>query len=160
MTSWCKPRVWTVFSTLILATLVPAASINGLGFIFPDYDAVWKAMDGELGAYIRSQIAKAGLVPFEKIWDNGFRQITTSTKPINTPDDLKGFKIRVPVSPLWTSLFKALEAAPAKVVERGRALPDSSLQGATCRELRHGRRRNLHLLARVARVDARPRSAV
>jgi TRAP-type transport system periplasmic protein len=102
-------------SGLILATLVPAASINGLGFIFPDYDAVWSAMDGELGAYIRSQIARAGLVPFEKIWDNGFRQITTSTKPIVTPGDLKGFKIRVPVSPLWTSLFKALEAAPASI---------------------------------------------
>ena len=33
-------------SGLILATLVPAASINGIGFAFPDYDTVWKAMDG------------------------------------------------------------------------------------------------------------------
>ncbi len=102
-------------SGLILATLVPAASINGLGFAFKDYDTVWAAMDGSLGAYIRGQIAKAGLVPMEKIWDNGFRQITTSTKAINTPDDLKGFKIRVPVSPLWTSMFKAFDAAPASI---------------------------------------------
>src|SRR5579883_2607525 len=90
----------------ILATLVPAASINGMGFAFKDYDAVWAAMDGALGAYVRSQVEKAGLVAMEKIWDNGFRQITSSTKPINSPADLKGFKIRVPVSPLWTSMFK------------------------------------------------------
>jgi TRAP-type transport system periplasmic protein len=102
-------------SGLILATLVPAASINGLGFAFPSYDTVWRAMDGDLGAYVRAQIAKAGLVAMEKIWDNGFRQTTTSTKPIVTPDDFKGMKLRVPVSPLWTSMFKALDAAPASI---------------------------------------------
>ena len=46
-------------SGLILATLVPAASINGIGFAFPDYDTVWKAMDGDLGAYVRGEITKA-----------------------------------------------------------------------------------------------------
>jgi tripartite ATP-independent transporter DctP family solute receptor len=102
-------------SGLILSTLVPAASINGIGFAFPDYDTVWKAMDGDLGAYVRGEIAKAGLVVMDKIWDNGFRQTTSSTKPINGPDDFKGFKIRVPVSPLWTSMFKAFDAAPASI---------------------------------------------
>jgi tripartite ATP-independent transporter DctP family solute receptor len=102
-------------SGLILATLVPAASINGIGFAFPDYDTVWKAMDGELGAYVRGEIAKANLVAMDKIWDNGFRQTTSSTKPINSPDDYKGFKIRVPVSPLWTSMFKAFDASPASI---------------------------------------------
>ena len=102
-------------SGLILATLVPAASINGIGFAFPDYDTVWKAMDGELGAYVRGEISKANLVVMDKIWDNGFRQTTSSTRPINGPDDLKGFKIRVPVSPLWTSMFKAFDASPASI---------------------------------------------
>src|SRR5215207_4086742 len=102
-------------SGLILSTLVPAASINGMGFAFPDYGTVWKAMDGDLGTYVRGQIAKVNLVVMDKIWDNGFRQTTASTKPINTPDDLKGFKIRVPVSPLWTSMFKAFDAAPASI---------------------------------------------
>jgi tripartite ATP-independent transporter DctP family solute receptor len=102
-------------SGLILATLVPPASINGIGFAFPDYDAVWKAMDGDLGAYIRREITKANLVVMDKIWDNGFRETTSSTKPINGPDDLKGFKIRVPVSPLWTSMYKAFDAAPASI---------------------------------------------
>jgi TRAP-type transport system periplasmic protein len=102
-------------SGLILATLVPAASINGMGFAFPDYPTVWKAMDGDLGAYVRREVAKANIVAFEKIWDNGFRQTTSSTKAIAGPADYKGFKIRVPVSPLWTSMFKAFDAAPASI---------------------------------------------
>ena len=103
-------------SGLILATFVPVASINGMGFAFPDYEAVWQAMDGELGAYVRAQIAKTNqLLAMDKIWDNGFRQTTTSTKPIVTPDDFKGMKLRVPVSPLWTSMFKALDASPASI---------------------------------------------
>ena len=56
-------------SGLILSTLVPATSISGIGFAFSDYDAVWKAMDGDLGAYIRGQISKAGLLAMDKIWD-------------------------------------------------------------------------------------------
>jgi tripartite ATP-independent transporter DctP family solute receptor len=72
-------------------------------------------MDGDVGAYIRAQIAKVNLVALDKIWDNGFRQITTSTKPIVTPADLEGFKIRVPVSPMWTSMFKAFGSAPTSI---------------------------------------------
>jgi len=102
-------------SGLILATLVPAASINGMGFAFPSYEVVWKAMDGDLGAYVREQIGKTTLLAMEKMWDNGFRQTTTSTKPIETPDDFRGVKLRVPPSPLWTSMFKAFDAAPASI---------------------------------------------
>jgi len=104
------------FSTggLILSTLVKVASINGMGFVFPDYDKVWPAMDGELGKLIRDGFAKANLHAFST-WDNGFRQVTTSTKPIRTPDDLKNFKIRVPVSPIYVSLFKALGASPTSI---------------------------------------------
>ena len=102
-------------SGLILSTLVLPASINGMGFAFPNYDTVWKAMDGDLGAYVRAQIEKANLDVMEKIWDNGFRQTTTSTKPIVSPDDLRGFKIRVPPSPLWTSMFEAFGSSPASI---------------------------------------------
>src|SRR6201995_2879294 len=102
-------------SGLILATLVPAASINGIGFAFPDYPAVWKAMDGDLGAYVRGEIKKAGLEVMDKIWDNGFRQTTSSTKPITGPDDLKAFKSRVPWSRLWTSMFKGFDPPPASI---------------------------------------------
>ena len=102
-------------SGLILSTLVPVASINGIGFAFKDYEQVWAAMDGDLGAFVRGAIGKSGLVAFDRIWDNGFRQITSSSRPITKPEDLRGFKIRVPVSPLWTSMFKALDASPASI---------------------------------------------
>ena len=102
-------------SGLILSTLIPVTAINGMGFAFPNYDAVWKAMDGDLGAYVRAQIAKSNLVAMEKIWDNGFREITSSSKPITGPNDLKDFKIRVPVSPLWTSMFKAFGSSPTSI---------------------------------------------
>jgi len=49
------------------------------------------------------------------MWDNGYRQITSSTHPIATPADLKGFKIRVPVSPLWTSMFEAFGSSPTSI---------------------------------------------
>jgi tripartite ATP-independent transporter DctP family solute receptor len=102
-------------SGLILSTLVPVTSIHGLGFIFPTYADVWGAMDGDLGKYIRASIENAGLHVFTRIWDTGYRQVTTSTRPINTPDDMNNLKIRVPVSPLWISMFKALGAAPVSI---------------------------------------------
>src|SRR4029434_4338148 len=57
-------------SGLILATIVPVASINGIGFGFKEYDNVWAAMDGALGAHVRGAIEKAGLLAFDKMWDN------------------------------------------------------------------------------------------
>ncbi len=103
------------FPGTVMSTLIPATAITGVGFAFPGYDKVWPAMDGAIGDHIRRSIEKVNLVPFQTVWDNGFRQITSSTRPIRTPDDLKNFKIRVPVVPLWVSMFKALGAAPVSL---------------------------------------------
>ena len=81
-------------SGLILSSLVPVAAINGVGFAFPDYATVWKTMDGALGKHVVGAIEKAGLVAFDRMWDNGFRQTLSATKPIRTPADLTGFKIK------------------------------------------------------------------
>jgi TRAP-type transport system periplasmic protein len=102
-------------STSILATFVSVAGILNTGFAFKDYDTVWSAMDGELGDYVRAEIAKTPIMTVSRAWDNGFRHITSSTREIKTPDDLKGFKIRVPPAPMLTSLFKALDAGPAPI---------------------------------------------
>lgn len=102
-------------SPLILGTLVPSAQISGVGFAFKDYNQVWAAMDGDLGAHVRGQIAKTTVFAFDKIWENGYRQITTSNRPINSPADLKGLKIRVPTSPLWTSMFRAFDSSPTSI---------------------------------------------
>jgi TRAP-type transport system periplasmic protein len=100
---------------VLMSTLVPVASISGIGFAFPTYDKVWEALDGGLGKHVRGAFEKANLVCLEKSWNHGFRQTTSSTKPIRTPDDFNGFKIRVPPSPLWTSMFKAFGAAPVSI---------------------------------------------
>ena len=102
-------------SALVVATLVPVAAINAVGFAFSNYSQVWAAMDGGLGTHVRNAIAKVGLHAFEKIWDNGFRQMTTSGNPIQSAADLSGMKIRVPVSPLSVSMFKALGASPTSL---------------------------------------------
>jgi TRAP-type transport system periplasmic protein len=96
-------------------TVVPVGGINAVAFVFDDYDKVWAAMDGDLGTHVRAQFAKVGLFTLPKMLDNGYRNITSSEKPINGPDDLKGFKIRVPGNQLWVTMFKDLGAAPTAI---------------------------------------------
>jgi len=87
-----------------------------MGFAFASYDKVWPTMDGDLGKYVRSQIAaKVGLVPMDRIWDLGLRQITNSVKPIKSAADLAGMKLRVPGAPALVSLFKALGTHPVSM---------------------------------------------
>jgi tripartite ATP-independent transporter DctP family solute receptor len=83
----------------LLAPKNEACGIFGVGFAFAGYDHVWEAMDGCI----------------EKCPDHGFRQITMKSKPINTPDDLKGVKIRLPVAPYLIALFQALGASPTPI---------------------------------------------
>jgi TRAP-type transport system periplasmic protein len=99
----------------VLATLVPSAGIVNTGFAFASYDEVWKAMDGDLGKFVKGEIENVGVLQIGKSWDNGFRQLTSSTREIRTPDDLKGFKMRVPAAPILTSLFQALGAGPTPI---------------------------------------------
>lgn len=99
----------------VLATLVPTAGIVNTGFAFESYEAVWKAMDGDLGKFVKSEIENVGVLQIGKSWDNGFRQLTSSTREIKTPDDLKGFKMRVPAAPILTGLFQALGAGPTPI---------------------------------------------
>jgi len=101
-----------ILSASILATLVPVAGIANTAYAFPDYDAVWRAMDGKLGQYIQAKTQSTGLIATMKIWDNGFRQVTSSVRDIKGPDDLRGFKIRVPPAPMLTSFFTAIGASP------------------------------------------------
>ena len=101
-----------ILSASILATFVPVSGIANTAYAFGNYGDVWKAMDGSLGKYIQAQIASAGIVPNGRIWDNGFREVTSSTRDIRTPEDMVGFKIRVPPAPMLTSFFSAIGASP------------------------------------------------
>ena len=102
--------------SMTLSTLVPLSGLPSVGFAFQSYDQVWSAMDGGVGEIVRDAIGKTGVVPMKKIWDNGFRQITSSaSRQLNSVEDLKGFKIRVPVTALLTSLFSGLGALPSSI---------------------------------------------
>ena len=102
--------------SLTLSTLVPLSGLPSIGFAFASYDQVWAAMDGGVGDVVRDAIGKAGIVPMKKMWDNGFRQITSSSsRQLNSVEDLRGFKIRVPVTALLTSLFSGLGALPSSI---------------------------------------------
>lgn len=99
----------------VFATLIPSAAVAVTPFVFPDLQTAFRAMDGDLGAHIRAGFTKANLVPLGKAWDHGFRHITTSTKPINTVQDLQGIKLRVPATPVLQQTFKALGASPTTI---------------------------------------------
>ena len=98
----------------VLSSILPVAAINAMGFVFADYSQVWPAMDGDLGSFVRTQIAaKTGLVPMERMWDLGFRQTTTSNHPVRDaarsgrPEAAHADRARA-----WSALFRALKAAP------------------------------------------------
>ncbi|WP_233838613.1 TRAP transporter substrate-binding protein [Paraburkholderia sp. ZP32-5] len=101
-------------SSQLAVPLVPACALPGVAYGLKDTPSAFKAMDGDVGAYLRAQMEPAGLFALPAMMQGGWRQII-SNKPIRTPDDLVGFKIRVPISPMWVSQFKDLGASPTPI---------------------------------------------
>lgn len=91
------------------------AGIENLAYAFPNRETVFRAMDGDLGKIIRDDIGTKGIVVLDKIWENGFRDITTSTKPIRNVNDLAGLKIRVSPGKIRVDTFQSLGAAPTPI---------------------------------------------
>ena len=99
----------------LLAPKNEACGIFSVGYAFLDYENIWKAMDGDLGNYLRGIAGQIGFHAVHNCYDHGFREITTRTKPIEQPKDLKGFKIRLPVAPFLIALFEHLGASPIPI---------------------------------------------
>jgi tripartite ATP-independent transporter DctP family solute receptor len=100
----------------IYSSVAPSAGIEGVGFAFTSQAQALAAFDGPLGAYVRREMdAKGPWVTFERPWVNGFRQVTTSTKPILAVDDMSGLKIRTPPSKIWVDMFHELGASPTPI---------------------------------------------
>lgn len=102
-------------SGITAAVQAPGAAISGIGFAFENYEKVWSAMDGDLGASIRKDYEKAGFYAVPKMFDNGYRQLTTTSRQVKTVADVKGLKLRVPPANLWVSLWRAFGASPTTV---------------------------------------------
>ncbi len=96
-----------------LAGVLGPMFVQSVAFGFAGYDKLWAALDGDLGKALRNQVRdRLGMVPMDRCWDFGFRQITTRNKPIATAADVVGLKIRTPVDPDLVGLFQALKAIP------------------------------------------------
>jgi TRAP-type transport system periplasmic protein len=101
-------------STINWSPQVKELNLFSLPFLMPDYAAVDALTQGDVGKRIFATIDKAGAVPLG--WgENGFRELTNSKKPIKSPEDLKGMKIRVVGSPLFSDTFNALGANPTQM---------------------------------------------
>jgi len=106
----------TVATCTQLAPTLLLCSIPLIGFAFRDYTSLWPAIDGELGQVIRSQIqSQLDLEILEKVWDVGFRHITTSARSILTAADLAGLKIRTQIDTDLMDMFRALSATPVAI---------------------------------------------
>ncbi|MGI5962651.1 MAG: DctP family TRAP transporter solute-binding subunit [Lawsonibacter sp.] len=95
-----------------LATYAPKLNALGLPFLFPNYDAVYAVLDGEIGEELVADLADRNMIQLA-YWENGLRQVTNSKQPINAPSDLAGLKIRTPEDSMTIAIFEALGAAPS-----------------------------------------------
>ncbi|MCF8482448.1 MAG: TRAP transporter substrate-binding protein [Rhodospirillum sp.] len=95
-----------------LAQIVPEVGALGLPFLFSDLPAVWKVLDGPTGDELDKKAQEAGL-KIVTFWDNGIRHVTHVSKFVETPEDIKGMKIRTPPDQVTIATFEALGAAPA-----------------------------------------------
>ena len=91
--------------------LVPQLGLFDLPFLFKDENHLHKVLDGEVGKKLRDMVTKKGYVALA-YWDNGFKQLTDSKRPLIKPEDCKGLKFRVMSSKVLIEQFKALGAIP------------------------------------------------
>ena len=80
-----------------------------LPFAFDGYDQAYKVLDGPFMKWASKDLEDSGLI-FLANWEWGFRNLTNSVHPINTPDDVKGLKIRTPPELSNQSAMEALGA--------------------------------------------------
>jgi TRAP-type transport system periplasmic protein len=116
----------------ILSNAHPSADIQGIPFAFSTSRQLANCNDGEFGAYLRRELAAMGvqLLPFGAM-ENGFKDITTTIKPVHKSADLHGFKMRVPNGKIFSAFYTALGAEP-KIVNFNhlyRALGNGEVEG-------------------------------
>ena len=91
--------------------IVPQLALFDLPFLFKDENHLHRVLDGEVGEKLLKLVTKKGYVALG-YWDNGFKQISDSKRPLIKPEDCKGLKFRVMSSKVLIEQFKALGATP------------------------------------------------
>jgi tripartite ATP-independent transporter DctP family solute receptor len=97
-----------------LPSVLPAAGVLNIPFLFKHNAQAHAVLDGPIGESFRKQFTEMNMVMLA--WgENGLRHITNARRPIVTPDDVKGLRLRVPQSDVLLQGFKALGADTASL---------------------------------------------
>ena len=100
----------------LIGTVGSGSERPGYSFRLSQRTASLRALDGDLGDYLREEMKAKGIyAPPKAAFENGFRQISCSVRPINTAADLEGLKMRSPDSPIYMECWQALGAKPIAI---------------------------------------------
>lgn len=100
-----------IFTTTYIGNVIPSFRINDLPFLYANSEQVFKVLDGHVGEVLNEKLPAFGMVGLGYA-EGGFREVINNIRPIRTPADLKGIKLRVQPSDLFIKTFKALGANP------------------------------------------------
>jgi tripartite ATP-independent transporter DctP family solute receptor len=101
-------------STAALSAFAPSTGVLDIPFLMRDHDHhPWAVADGVLGRRIAAGIERETGLMVLGWWSAGMRHVFTRTTPVRGPEDLKGLKIRVIGSPVYTDTFNGLGAKSA-----------------------------------------------
>lgn len=98
-------------SNIIYSIMDERFGVISLPWIMPDYATVDEKMNGSGGEAINQILDEIGVVGLG-FGENGFRQLTNSKRPVATPEDMAGLKIRIPGIKMYVSIYKALDTDP------------------------------------------------
>mgnify|MGYP000259444872 CR=1 FL=1 len=98
-------------STAFMTGFVPKLGVFNLPFLFKDRETAFRILDGPLGQELEREMERAGFKSLG-FWENGWRHITNSKRPIAVPEDLAGLKIRLQNNSVHLRTFKLLGANP------------------------------------------------
>ena len=120
------------FNLSPLNNLVPETQVLTLPFIFRDVTHLHKTVDGPVGDELAKLIEQRLNMVVLSWFDAGARSMYTRSRPIRTPADMQGLKIRVQTSDLWVDLIRALgaNATPLPFGEVYTALQTGVIDGA------------------------------
>ena len=96
------------------ANVVPEYAAFGMPFLFADLPSAWKVMDGPVGKELADKTAEKGMVVLG-YWDNGIRHMSNSKRPLNTPEDMKGLKMRTPPDAVTVDIMTAVGAQAQQI---------------------------------------------
>ncbi|ASR36659.1 C4-dicarboxylate ABC transporter substrate-binding protein [Prauserella marina] len=98
-------------STIIYAGIDPRFGAINAPFLYQDYEDADRAIDNGARAAYEDLCAEYG-VKMLGFGESGFRQVSNNVRPVTTPDDLDGIKIRIPGIGLFTDIYRGMGANP------------------------------------------------